>query len=145
MSDEINGMEKANSDTEARPALSSRSDMLDHRVQVGSQTVHALGEFGQPLFDPVQTSPEGVIIALGFVRFGWPASVQHGFEVLGMPTKRDGQRLQRPLTPTPFDRVVLDLPDYRLRDQGAIREFPLTPPQRFYALVDGRGDCRPVF
>ncbi|WP_416309392.1 hypothetical protein [Saccharopolyspora sp. NFXS83] len=135
--DEINGMENT---TATNSPLPVRTDILGHRSQVGLQVVQALGDLGQAVFDGVQPGRQRVTAAGVFGLLRWRAPVQHGVQVLRMPPEGGGQGLQRSRAPPALHRVVLDLPDDRLRDARSVREFPLAPSERVDALVYGLGD-----
>lgn len=92
--------------TRVEPApLVIRADMLDDDSEIGFQLVKAFGDLAQSKLEGVEARSQRVAGAgVGLVPLGWPAAVQHGVEVLRVPTQRGGQRLQGSRAAAPLDR-----------------------------------------
>jgi hypothetical protein len=126
--------------------LAIRADMFDDRGEAGFEVVEPVGDLAQSLIEGVQAGLDGVsVLADGFVWLRRCTAGQHGVEVLWVPAEGDGQGLQGSRAAASFDGVVLEFADDRLGHVGAFREFALAPAERVHSLVDGLGDCRPVF
>jgi hypothetical protein len=122
------------------------ADILDNRCETGSDGIKPFGDLLQTFVKRVQSGAHrGLVVADGLVSLGRSAAVQHRLEVLGVPVERCGQRLQSPRTTAPLDRVMLEFTDDGLRDVRTLGKLSLSPTQHIHALVDGPGDCRPIF
>src|SRR6266511_2753691 len=142
----IIGMENIEPSIQRHQGSALRAYVLDYHCQVVFHPVQTFGDFGQVLFEAVQTGPESVsAVPDGLARVWRGAALQDCVQVLRVPTQGRGQGLQRPRAAAPLDGVVLKLADDGLGDMGALRKLALPPTELMHALVDGLRDCRPVF
>ncbi len=94
----------------------------------GRQVIKAPFDGGEAAVDRGQPGRDGINQrSRRLAAIGRSTTAEHGVEVLGMPTQRDGQRFQRPGITTTLSGVAMQLAHDGHRYLSPLSQLPLPP------------------
>lgn len=139
-------MERTQPEDGAHEYLPGRSDMLNHRGDIGFEFTEKLCYLVQASVQFIKTGPQsGSFRRQYYSACRRRTAIEYRLQSLRIPSQSGRQRFQGARATPALDGMTLDFPDDGKRDVRAARQLALTPAKLTHAVVNGTRDRTPVF